>query len=79
MAAAPSIFHAALYPPDSYTPEGTYWADLPFIRRSAFITSVDRAEAVAEVKKVVSRSIWANVRGYFQDYVLTGMGLGLEG
>ncbi|KAH0566252.1 hypothetical protein GP486_000350 [Trichoglossum hirsutum] len=77
--AAPSIFHAELYPADSYTPEGTYWADLPFFRRLAFVTSVDREEAVAEAQKIRGRSVWANLKGYLRDHVLTGIGLGLEG
>jgi hypothetical protein len=74
-----SIFHAALYPPDSYTSTGTYWADLPYLQRLTFITAVDLSETLSELHQIATRTPWSSVRRYFRNYVLPGAGLGLEG
>lgn len=76
------IFRYLLQPEDSYTPEGVYWADLPFGKKVGFINKVNNAETKKELK-----TIWnmfktdplSPVSWYFKNCVLPGAGLGLEG
>ncbi|KAI0125722.1 major facilitator superfamily domain-containing protein [Xylariales sp. AK1849] len=76
------IFKHLTHPDDSYTPEGVYWADLPFRKRASFVSKVDRAESASE-----ARSIWEMVKKdplsplgwYWRNAILPGAGLGLEG
>ncbi|KAI9763274.1 MAG: hypothetical protein M1840_000805 [Geoglossum simile] len=75
----PALFRLHLHPPDIYTPEGIYFADLPFLQRARFVLSVDSSELHSELRTIKSRSVWANVKTYFREYVVPGMGLGLEG
>lgn len=76
------IFQYLLHPSDSYTPEGVYWADLPFGKKFSFVTSVDNAEVKRELK-TIGRMFKADplspVAWYFRNCVLPGAGLGLEG
>ncbi|XRM38980.1 hypothetical protein ABZX51_002359 [Aspergillus tubingensis] len=75
-------FDALIRPDDSYTPDGTYWADLPLLKRIKFVGSYDAAEAKRELS-----SIWqmtkedplSPISYYFRNMVLPGAGLGLEG
>ncbi|KAE8441453.1 hypothetical protein EG329_004946 [Mollisiaceae sp. DMI_Dod_QoI] len=76
------IFRNLVYPDDSYTPEGVYWADLPLRKQLAFNGHIDNQEAKKELG-----SIWAMMKvdplspvgWYFRNAVLPGAGLGLEG
>lgn len=77
-----AIFNPILYPTDLYTPEGVYWADLPFGQQMKFNTAVDNAETKKELS-----TLWAMIKEdpmspiswYFKNAVLPGAGLGLEG
>lgn len=76
------IFDYLIKPDDSFTPEGVYWADLPLMKRIAFVTAYDGKEAAREL-----RNIWAMFkrdplepfRYYIRNMVIPGAGLGLEG
>lgn len=75
-------FDALIRPDDSYTPEGTYWADLSLFKKIKFVSSTDAREAKRELG-----NIWqmfkddplSPVSYYFKNMVLPGAGLGLEG
>ncbi|RAL11606.1 putative MFS phosphate transporter [Aspergillus homomorphus CBS 101889] len=75
-------FDQLIRPDDSYTADGTYWADLPLLRRVKFVGSYDAQEAKREL-----RGIWGMIKEdplspvsyYFRNMVLPGAGLGLEG
>ncbi|KKK24821.1 hypothetical protein P175DRAFT_0533443 [Aspergillus ochraceoroseus IBT 24754] len=76
------VFDQVIRPSDSYTPDGTYWADLPLGQRINFIASVDGEEARNEWKWLVDMfkaDPLAPVSYYFKNMVLPGAGLGLEG
>jgi hypothetical protein len=76
------IFREALFPDDSYTSDGVYWADLPFSERVKFVNAVDRAEVKKEwnsMRAMMKQSIFSPVKWYFKNAVLPGAGLGLEG
>ncbi|KAJ3575891.1 hypothetical protein NPX13_g3873 [Xylaria arbuscula] len=76
------IFAHLLRPDDSYTPEGVYWADLPWSQRFSFVNKINSQETKAELK-----SIWAMLKQdplspfswYIRNSVLPGAGLLLEG
>ncbi|KAI0196862.1 major facilitator superfamily domain-containing protein [Astrocystis sublimbata] len=76
------IFSHLLQPDDSYTPEGVYWADLPFSQRFKFVNKVSSEESKSEM-----RAVWAMFKKdplsplswYFRNSVLPGAGLLLEG
>ncbi|ODH12522.1 hypothetical protein ACO22_08182, partial [Paracoccidioides brasiliensis] len=74
-------FDTFIRPDDSYTPDGVYWADLPWHKRVAFVTQYDVAEAAREfagVWKAFKTDPLAPVAYYFRNMVLPGAGLGLE-
>lgn len=76
------IFADHLYPDDSFTPEGIYWADLPIGERIRFVRKVDAAEAKKEwrsMRSMMKKSFFSPVGWYFKNAVLPGAGLGLEG
>jgi hypothetical protein len=76
------LIKEALYPSDSYTPDGTYWADLPTAQRWKFATTQFNQESRREVKYVwdmFKRDPMQPFRAYWRKYVLTGMGLFVEG
>jgi hypothetical protein len=76
------IMKQLIYPDDTHTPDGTYWADLPFAQQMRFNASVDNAEAAKELKAIGSmtkRDPLSPVAWYFRNAVLPGAGLGLEG
>jgi len=75
-------FDALIRPDDCYTPEGTYWADLPLLQKIRFVGSYDAKESKRELG-----NIWQMFKNdplspmsyYFRNMVLPGAGLGLEG
>jgi len=70
------------HPDDSFTPEGVYWADLPFRERIKFVTRVQAAEDMKEAKatwEMFKNDPLSPVSYYFRNAVLPGAGLGLEG
>ncbi|KAF3009161.1 hypothetical protein G7054_g1660 [Neopestalotiopsis clavispora] len=76
------IFKHITQPDDSYTPEGVYWADLPFWKRWSFVNKVDQAEAKDELGTIWSmmkKDPLSPVGWYWRHAILPGAGLGLEG
>lgn len=76
------LINEALYPSDSYTADGTYWADLPAAQRWKFATTQFNQESRREVKYVwdmFKADPMQPFRAYWRKYVLTGMGLFVEG
>lgn len=75
-------FHSLLHPPDIYTTEGVYWADLPLKERIAFVLKFDAEEFGREFKyfwEMFKNDPLQPMRYYFKNLVLPGAGLGLEG
>lgn len=71
-----------IYPDDSYTSEGVYWADLPFGKQLAFNAKVDKAETAKELRSIgrmMKEDPLSPIAWYFKNAVLPGAGLGLEG
>lgn len=76
------VFKRLLKPDDSYTPEGTYWADLGWFKRARFVLKNDAQETAREagnVWQMFKRDPLSPVSYYFRNMVLPGAGLGLEG
>ncbi|KAK4660317.1 hypothetical protein QC762_117920 [Podospora pseudocomata] len=77
-----AIFSYLTHPDDCYTPEGTYWADLPLKERVKFVNNVQNKEAWEEVKaigRMMKEDPLSPVSWYWTNAVLPGAGLGLEG
>jgi hypothetical protein len=77
-----AIFAYLLRPDDSYTPEGVYWADLPWKQRFRFVSKVDNEEAKKELSSIgrmMKKDPLSPIGWYFRNAVLPGAGLGLEG
>ncbi|KAK0730841.1 major facilitator superfamily domain-containing protein [Lasiosphaeris hirsuta] len=77
-----AIFAYLTHPDDCYTPDGTYWADLPLRKRITFINESQTTEAKAElesIKSMMKESPLSPLSWYFRNAVLPGAGLGLEG
>lgn len=75
-------FDKLIRPDDSYTPEGVYWADLPFFKKVAFVGKTDSAEAARELRtigRMIKEDPLSPVSFYFKNMVLPGAGLLLEG
>ncbi|KAF2674036.1 phosphate:H+ symporter [Microthyrium microscopicum] len=75
-------FNRILRPDDIYDPEGTYWADLPVGRKVKFVNKVNNQEAKEEFAAVWSmfkKDPLAPFGAYFRNFIIPGMGLGLEG
>lgn len=75
-------FDSLIRPDDSYTPEGTYWADLPLWKKITFVTSYNNMEAkreLSDIWKMTKEDPLSPVSYYFRNMVLPGAGLGLEG
>lgn len=71
-----------LAPEDSYVEDGTYWADLPRGRRTAWMNAQTNAEAKRElgaIGRMFKRDPLSPVTAYFGRYVITGFGLFTEG
>ena len=76
------IFSHVTRPDDSYTPEGVYWADLPWSKRLSFVTNVDRQAAAQELQTIgqmIRKDPLSPISWYFRHAVIPGAGLGLEG
>lgn len=76
------IFSHVTRPDDSYTDDGVYWADLPFLKRARFVSKVDSQAALAEAKsaaKMAKEDPLSPLSWYFRHAVIPGAGLGLEG
>lgn len=79
---AESAFNEILFPRDSYTENGTYWADLPFGEKMHFINHQSNAEARRElglIWNMIKRDPLSPIKAYFGTYVLNGMGMFVEG
>ncbi|PKY01508.1 putative MFS phosphate transporter [Aspergillus campestris IBT 28561] len=77
-----SAFDALIRPDDSYTPDGTYWADLPIFKRIKFVNAYDTKEAKRElggIWEMMKQDPLSPISYYFRNMVLPGAGLGLEG
>ena len=76
------IFSYLTHPEDSYTAEGTYWADLPLAKRVGFVNRVHSEERGSEFRsflQMLKKDPLSPVGWYFRNAVLPGAGLGLEG
>ncbi|KAN0063761.1 hypothetical protein ACQY0O_003811 [Thecaphora frezii] len=78
-----SILENHLFPADSYTADTrTYWADLPFGEKTRWINNQSNAEAARElgiIGRMLKEDPLSPVRSYFSNYVITGLGLFVEG
>lgn len=77
-----SVFRSLLLPDDGYDENGTYWADMPIMKRLKFVNKVDSAETKKELKSIGSMmkaDPLSPVSFYFRNMVIPGMGLLLEG
>lgn len=77
-----NIFDSLLHPDDCYTPEGTYWLDLPWWQRVRFVASGDSVEFAREFKQLwqmFKNDPLEPARCYFRNAALPGAGLFLEG
>ncbi|ORY79862.1 putative Pi-transporter A-1 [Protomyces lactucae-debilis] len=77
----PAELDHVLYPTESYAGR-TYWADLPFRQRAAWIHHQESSEAKREFRivwEMFKRDPLEPMRRYFGDYVVPGMGLFTEG
>lgn len=74
------IFAYILHPDDSFTPEGVYWADLPWKEKLKFVgNNAEAKEEIKAVGRMVKKDPLSPVSWYFKNAVLPGAGLGLEG
>lgn len=75
------LLHNDLFPPDLYSGT-TYWSDLPFRERVKWVNAQSDNEARRELKLLggeFKRDPLQPIRDYFRIYVITGMGLFVEG
>jgi hypothetical protein len=77
-----SVFRSLLLPDDSYDENGVYWADMPLMKKIAFVNKVNNAEAASELR-AIGRMIKADplspIGYYVRNMIIPGMGLLLEG
>jgi hypothetical protein len=76
------IFKHVLEPKDSYDEDGTYWADMNIARRIAFVSRTDADEAIRELRtigRMMKKDPLSPISFYTRNYIIPGMGLGLEG
>ncbi|KAJ5888144.1 hypothetical protein N7495_008185 [Penicillium taxi] len=77
-----AAFDQIIRPADCYTPDGTYWADLPVGQRVNFALTQERIESKKEWEwlcQMFKDDPLSPISYYFKNYVLPGAGLGLEG
>ena len=77
-----SVFRQLLLPDDSYTPEGVYWADLPLMKKIAYVNKINNAEAKREFGnflKMTRADPLSPVMFYIRNMIIPGAGLLLEG
>ncbi|KAI5300494.1 hypothetical protein KEM55_007021 [Ascosphaera atra] len=75
-------FDSLIHPDDCYTPDGVYWADLPWWKKVRFVSSYDSQESKREFMsfwRLFKSDPLQPIRWYFANMVLPGAGLGLEG
>jgi hypothetical protein len=76
------IFGHITRPDDSYNADGTYWADLPLVKRLRFVSKIDAEEAKKELKTIgqmAKRDPLSPLAWYTRNAIIPGAGLGLEG
>lgn len=76
------LLREALFPSDSYTADGRYWADLPRGERWTFASGQFNRETRRDfsyVWNMFKADPAEPFRAYWRKYVLTGMGLFVEG
>jgi hypothetical protein len=76
------VFRSILLPDDSYDETGTYWADMPIMRRIKFVNKVDSQEAKSELKaigRMIKKDPLSPIGYYMRNMVIPGAGLLLEG
>lgn len=77
-----SVFRNLLLPDDSYDEAGTYWADMPLMKKIRFVNKVNNEEAKKELKSI-GRMIKADPLSplgfYVRNMIIPGAGLLLEG
>ncbi|TQS35380.1 hypothetical protein Golomagni_04201 [Golovinomyces magnicellulatus] len=76
------VFDHLLYPDDLFAPDGTYWADLPKLKQIKFVNQKNNEEAKKEFAsfwRMFKKDPLSPISWYFQNAVLPGAGLGLEG
>jgi hypothetical protein len=76
------VFRSILLPDDSYDETGTYWADMPIMRRIKFVNKVDTLEAKSELKaigRMIKKDPLSPIGYYMRNMVIPGAGLLLEG
>jgi hypothetical protein len=76
------VFRSILLPDDSYDETGTYWADMPIMRRIKFVNKVDTQEAKSELKaigRMIKKDPLSPIGYYMRNMVIPGAGLLLEG
>ena len=77
-----SVFRQLLLPDDSYTEDGTYWADLPLMKKIAFVNKVNNEEARKELKSIgrmIKKDPLSPLGFYVRNMIIPGAGLLLEG
>jgi hypothetical protein len=75
------LIRGELFPQDMYSGT-TYWADLPFRERVKWVNAQSDAEARREFWLLMSefkKDPLQPIRDYFGTYVITGMGMFVEG
>lgn len=77
---ASATLSSILYPADSYTSDGVYWASLPFKEKMSFINKQSNAEAkreLAVIGRMFKKDPLEPLRAYGRNYCITGMVSGL--
>ena len=77
------VLDETLFPADSYTRDTkTYWADLPFWEKTKWINAQSNQEArreLGEIGSMFKSDPLSPLRAYYNNYVITGLGLFVEG
>lgn len=74
-------FNKVLFPPDSYTEDGVYWADLPLGQRINFAVGQYHREAMRElgiIGRMFKRDPMSPFAAY-SHYIINGLGMFVEG
>lgn len=77
-----SVFRSLLLPDDSYDADGVYWADMNIAKRFAFVSKLDGAETMKELRSIMSMfkaDPLSPFAFYTRNMIIPGMGLLLEG
>ena len=78
---AERAFNKVLYPSDSYTSDGTYWADLPVFRRAGFACAQYHEIATNEFRNVWHMFVKDPLSplAAYSHYMINGLGMFVEG